>query len=270
MPVHAEWVNYDDCSGFLARPEGVEAGLPGVVVIQEIWGVDEHIEDVTRRLAGAGYAALAPDLFAHRGERPEPLARQRIREVQAFMNKLPPAGWVDPLVRATALAELPEPERSRVEESRAALWGGLGQMDRFLPALRAAVRHLRTGCPESSGQSVACVGFCMGGGLSALLACEEPELAGAAIFYGQGAPLERVPAIPCPVVGFYGGLDARVNAGLPAFAEAMRTHGKRFEYQVYEGAAHGFFNDTRPVYAVAAARDAYARLLAFLQASTAP
>jgi carboxymethylenebutenolidase len=267
--VHAEWVRYGDFSGFLARPERAEAGLPGVVVIQEIWGVEEHIEDVTRRLAGAGYAALAPDLFAHRGERPEPLSRQRIREVQAFMNKLPPAGWTDPAVRAAALAELPDPERVRIEASHGALWGGLGQLDRHLPALRASVRHLRAECPASLGQKVACVGFCMGGGLSALLACEEPELAGAAIFYGSAAPLERVPNIQCPVAGFYGGLDARVNAGLPAFAEAMRANGKRFDYQVYEGAAHAFFNDTRPSYAVGAARDAYARLLEFLRASTA-
>ena len=269
MPVHAEWVRYDDFSGFLARPEGAGAGLPGVVVIQEVWGVDEHIEELTRRLAGAGYAALAPDLFAHRGERPETLARQRIRETQNFMNKLPPAGWADPAVRGAALAELPEPERTRVEATREALWAGLGQMDRHLPALRASVRHLRTGCPESRGQKVACVGFCMGGGLSGLLACEEPELAGAAIFYGSAPPLERVPRIHCPVAGFYGGLDARVNAGLPAFAEAMRANGKAFEYQVYEGAAHAFFNDTRPSYAVGAARDAYARLLEFLRVTTA-
>jgi carboxymethylenebutenolidase len=72
------------------------------------------------------------------------------------------------------------------------------------------------------------------------------------------------------VAGFYGSLDARVNAGLPAFAEAMAGAGKRFEYRVYEGAAHAFFNDTRPVYHVHAARDAYARLLAFLCAATAP
>jgi carboxymethylenebutenolidase len=267
--VHAEWVRYGDFSGFLARPGRAEAGLPGVVVIQEVWGVDEHIEDLTRRLAAAGYAALAPDLFADRGERPEPLSRHRIREVQAFMGRLPPAGWNDPAARAAALAELPDPERVRIEASQGALWAGLGQMDRFLPALRASVRHLRAECPASLGQKVACVGFCMGGGLSALLACEEPELAGAAIFYGNGAPPERVAHIQCPVVGFYGGLDARINAGLPAFAEAMRAHGKRFEYQVYEGAAHAFFNDTRSSYAVAAARDAYARLLEFLRVSTA-
>ena len=52
------------------------------------------------------------------------------------------------------------------------------------------------------------------------------------------------------MVGFYGGLDERVNAGLPAFTEAMRAAGKPFEPQVYEGAAQAFFNDTRPSYNV--------------------
>jgi carboxymethylenebutenolidase len=109
----------------------------------------------------------------------------------------------------------------------------------------------------------------MGGGLSALLACEEPELAGAAIFYGSAPPLESIPGIACPVVGFYGALDQRINAGLPAFTEAMKNAGKAFESHLYEGAGHSFFNDCRPSYEVHAARDSFARLLEFLRKTTA-
>jgi carboxymethylenebutenolidase len=236
-----------------------------VVVIQEIWGVDGHIEDVARRLADAGYAALAPDLFAGQGQRPEAMARDRVEEVKAFMGRLAPAAWGDPAARAAALAELPGPERARIEESQSALWGTLGNLDRFVPALRAAVRQLR----GEGGGKVACVGFCMGGSLSALLACEEPELDGAAIFYGSAPPPDRLAAIKCPVAGFYGALDGRVNAGLPAFAEAMAAAGKSFEYEVYDGAAHAFFNDTRPAYDVGAVRDSFARLLTFLNRTTA-
>jgi len=267
MPVRSEWVTFDQYTGYLARPERAESGLPGVVVIQEIWGVDGHIQDLARRLAGAGYAALAPDLFAGRGERPEPLAPQRLAEVQAFTNGLTSGSWTDPAVRAAALAG--RPDADRIEASVGAMLGSLGRMDSYLPALRAAVRHLRTGCPASAGQKVACVGFCMGGGLSALLACEEPELAGAAIFYGSAPPLDRVPRIACPIMGFYGGLDARVNAGLPAFGAALAAAGRPFPHQVYEGAAHAFFNDTRPSYHPGAARDAYARLLEFLRQAVA-
>jgi carboxymethylenebutenolidase len=268
MPLQSEWIRYGDQAGYLARPGRAAGPLPGVLVIQEVWGVDEHIEDVTRRLAAAGYTALAPDLFAADGVRPATLERERVKEVQAFMSSLPPAAWGDPAARDAALATLPAAEAERIEASRSALFGHIGQLDRMVPALRAAVRHLRTSA-WSEGQPVACVGFCMGGGLSALLACEEPELAGAAIFYGSAPPLERVPRIQCPVAGFYGELDGRVNAGLPAFAEAMAAAGKAFEYQVYPGAAHAFFNDTRASYNIPAARDAFARLLEFFRRTTA-
>jgi len=266
MPIKSEWIHYEDQAGYLAVPDRASGPLPGVVVIQEIWGVDGHIEDVTRRLAAAGYAALAPDLFAEAGVRPAPLARERIVEAQAFLNGLPATAWRDAEARRAALAGLPGAERARIDESVGTLFGSLGQMDRFLPALRAAVRRLRG---DGAAQPVVCVGFCMGGGLAALLACEEPELAGAAIFYGSAPPLDRVARIQCPVAGFYGGLDERVNAGLPAFTEAMRAAGKSFEPRVYDGAAHAFFNDTRPAYHVGASRDAFARLLEFFRRAVA-
>ena len=266
MPVQTEWVRFGEHSGYQAQPARVATPLPGIVVIQEIWGVDSHIEDVTQRLAAAGYAALAPDLYAEGGQRPEALGRERIQEVQAFMSALPPAAWADPAARAAALAGRTEPERTRIETSHAALFGNLGRLGRFVPTLRAAVQHLRTTAPE---QKVACVGFCMGGGLSALLACEEPELSGAAIFYGSAPPPESVPGIACPLLGFYGALDLRVNAGLPAFREALEQAGKAFEFHVYEGAGHGFFNDGRPAYDVRAARDSFARLLEFLRTTIA-
>jgi carboxymethylenebutenolidase len=103
----------------------------------------------------------------------------------------------------------------------------------------------------------------MGGGLSALLACEEPELAAAAVFYGSAPPAERVAKISCPVIAFYGEKDQRINAGIAAFQEAMRKSGKSFEHHVYPGASHAFFNDSRPSYDVRASRDSFARLLDF-------
>ena len=91
MAIKGEWVRYGDQIGYLARPERAAAPLPGVVVIQEAWGVNEQIEDVTRRIAAAGYVALAPDLFAVKGERPPALSRQRIEKAMAFMQRLPQA-----------------------------------------------------------------------------------------------------------------------------------------------------------------------------------
>ena len=256
MPVLAEWIRFGEHAGFLARPARAELPLPAVLVIQEIFGVEAHMEDVARRLAAAGYTALAPDLYAEGGVRPPALERERIAELLAALN-----GADGPA--------FPEAVRARVEETRAAVFSAPRNLPRFIPVLRGAVRHLRRERPETRGRKLACVGFCMGGALSALLACEEPELSGAAVFYGSAPPPKLVPRIPCPVIGFYGALDERINAGLPVFAEAMRRAGKSFEPRVYEGAAHGFFNDTRPVYDVGAARDSFARLLDFLLRTTA-
>ena len=65
------------------------------------------------------------------------------------------------------------------------------------------------------------------------------------------------------MIGFYGADDERVNAGIPGFDAAMKKEDKSFEYHIYEGAGHGFFNDESPGYNVNASRDSFARLLAF-------
>jgi len=264
VPIKSEWINFAGSAGYLALPERAAAPLPGVLVIAEVWGVDEHIEEVTRRLASAGYAALAPDFFIKTGGvRPASLARERIAEVKSAAARLAPGSLFNPALRDGELAKLPEPEQGRVRETIGELFGGLSQMQDCLGPLRAAIRHLRTELPQTRGQKVACVGFCMGGGLSALLACEEPELSGAAVYYGNLPSAGQAAGIQCPVIGFFGAKDVRVNAGLPAFVDTMQALGKPFEHHIYPEAAHGFFNDTRATYAVNAVRASYARLLAF-------
>jgi carboxymethylenebutenolidase len=268
MPVASEWIHFEDQLGFLAWPKNATTPLPAVLVIQELWGVDAHIQDVCARLANAGYAAFAPDLYAIAGQRPALFADQRIMELLTFVNTLPPAIWQNPAARDAELAKRSEPERTRIDETLKALFANLGRLDHFVPTLLAAARYLRESCALSKGQKVASVGFCMGGALSALLSAHDPALAGAAVFYGSASPALAA-TIACPVVGFYGGLDARVNASLPAFTDAMRAAGKRFECNVYEGAQHAFFNDQRPSYGVNASRAAFARLLVFLAEVTA-
>jgi carboxymethylenebutenolidase len=273
MSFKSAWLRFGTSnrhSGFMAWPERAARPLPAVVVIQEAWGVDGHIEDVTLRLAKAGYAALAPDLFSDNGERPPVFSRERMEMLKEFVGTLPPGVWGDPKARDEAMSRLPEPRRAQVTESFRALFGGvLGKLDALVPKLVDAARFLRSEHEATRGAKVACAGFCMGGGLSALLACSDAELAGAAIYYGSSPPAELVPKISCPIVGFYGGTDARINGGVPAFAEAMTTAGKSFEQTTYEGAAHGFFNDTRASYDARATRDSFARLLTFLERTIA-
>lgn len=263
MPVHGEWINYGDQSGYFAFPEKAAKPLPAVIVIQEIWGVNTQIEGVVDRIAASGYAALAPDLFAVDGKRPAALEPGRVDETIAFGASLPPEKRFDPAAREEALARLEPITRARISETFAAMWSTPGRLPALVAPLRKAVAHLRRERAETKGQSLGCVGFCMGGGLSALLACEEPELDAAAIFYGSCPPDEKVMAISSPLIGFYGSMDQRVNAGIPAFASAMRDAGKSYEYHIYEGSNHGFFNETGVAYDVNASRDAWARLMAF-------
>jgi carboxymethylenebutenolidase len=264
MSLTTEWIHYGagPLTGYLCYPVRAPRPLPAVLVLQEAWGVDAHIEDVTRRFAAAGYAALAPDFMSVRGERPPALTRDRVAELQAFVNGMPPGAWTDPAARDAALAQRPEAERARIGESLDAMMAAVTNLPALVPAAVASARWLRTECAVTRGQKVASVGFCMGGGLSALLAAHDPELAAAVVFYGRPPPADLVPAIQCPVLGLYGGLDARINGMIPAFAEAMKQNGKRFEAVTYEGAEHAFFNDNRPSYHVGAARDAFVRTLA--------
>jgi carboxymethylenebutenolidase len=252
--------------GFCAWPEPAAGPVPGVLVIQEAFGVDTHIEDVTLRFAKAGYVALAPELFAQNGERPAHFSRPRMDALKEFFNIMPPAAWTDPKARDEALSKLPEPRRSEVGETLIQLQtSAMAQIDSYVPVLVEAAEYLRSTHPVSRGARVGSVGYCMGGGLSGRLACADPKLGAAVIYYGGGVPADRIASIACPVLGFYGSLDARVNAGIPDFAAAMKQHAKRFEHHVYEGAAHAFFNDTRPSYHAGASRDAFARTLEFFR-----
>lgn len=257
-------------SGYLAYPERAKTPLPAVLVLQEAWGVDAHIEDVTRRFAAAGYVALAPDLYAKRGERPAELTRERLAELQAFVNSQPVSIFMDPKAREAALATLAEDESTRIQATMGTMMVEVTNLPAHLPRLLAATQWLREECDLTRGEKVAVVGFCMGGGLSGLLACHDPGLAAAIAFYGSPPPPELATRLTCPLLGLYGGLDDRINGQLPAFEAAAKGAGKRFERVVYEGAHHAFFNDSRPTYDPSAARDAFVRTLGLLKATLAP
>lgn len=278
MELVSEWVDYNSPAGavsaYLTRPRAARGPLPGVVVIQEVWGVDGHIADVADRLAGAGYLAVAPDLYSAGGGRPCVLALERVEAAKAFLDSIPQAQMMavlgDDARRAEALSRLPPEEARDVGETLGALFGGVrGDPSRHVGILRAAVAFLRSH-PACAGRAVGSVGFCMGGGLSALLACEESELGAAAIYYGASPTAEQVASIRCPLRGFYGLEDPRIVSGLPEFGAALSAAGAENELRVYPDTPHAFFNDTRPSYRPEAARDAWARTLALFAAALEP
>ncbi|TYB89159.1 YghX family hydrolase [Oceaniovalibus sp. ACAM 378] len=114
---------------------------------------------------------------------------------------------------------------------------------------------------EDSTGKVGAVGFCYGGGVCNALAVAYPSLSASVPFYGRQPDASDVPAIEAPLLIHYGELDERVNAGWPAYEEALKANGKTYETHIYAGANHGFHNDTTPRYDEDAATLAWDRTL---------
>jgi carboxymethylenebutenolidase len=123
----------------------------------------------------------------------------------------------------------------------------------------AGVRYLAA-LPGARADRIGATGFCFGGAVTWRLATRVPELRAAIPFYGTNPPLEDVPKIHAAVLAFYGALDARVDAGIPAMRQALDTAKVVYDMVVEPGAGHAFFNDTAPSYNPAAAEDAWTRL----------
>ena len=127
----------------------------------------------------------------------------------------------------------------------------------------AAVAYLKTG-PQATGK-VACMGFCWGGAATNQVAVNAPDLTAAIPFYGSQPAAEDVPKIKAAMLIHYAGDDERINAGIPAFEEALKKAGVSYTIHMYEGAGHAFMNDTGQRYHKEAAELAWKRTVAFLK-----
>lgn len=110
---------------------------------------------------------------------------------------------------------------------------------------------------------VGVVGFCFGGGIANQMAVRLPDLAAAVPFYGAQPPATDVPNIHAPLLLHYASLDTRITGGWPAYEEALKANGKKYQAFVYENVNHGFHNDTTPRYDKAAAELAWNRTIDF-------
>lgn len=125
----------------------------------------------------------------------------------------------------------------------------------------AALKHH----PDGNGNAGA-VGFCWGGGWVNALAAADPTLDAGVAYYGMQAKSGSVTAIHAPLLLHYAGLDERINAGIPAFEEALKQAGKTYQIFVYDGVNHAFNNETSPTrYNREAADLAWGRTIAFLK-----
>jgi carboxymethylenebutenolidase len=116
--------------------------------------------------------------------------------------------------------------------------------------------------PQGNGR-VGVVGFCYGGGVANYLATQWPDLGAAVPFYGGQPSAADAARIKAPLLLHYAGADDRINAGWPAYEEALKAAGVRYQAFVYPGVQHGFNNDTTPRFDEAAAKLAWQRTVAF-------
>lgn len=206
--------------GYLSIPKNGSG--PGVVVIQEWWGLVDHIKEVCDRFAEEGFVALAPDLYHGKSTKSPDEA-----------GKLMMALRID------------EAERD----------------------LGAAVDYLSAHDSVTS-EKIGVVGFCMGGALSLYTATKNPNIGASVVFYG-GHPRVKpdLPNLRAPVLGLYGERDRSVTPdSVRQLENQLKDLGKPFEFIIYPGADHAFFNDTRPeVYNAGAAADAWRRTIEFLR-----
>ncbi len=206
---------------FECRPKAAGT-YPAVLVIQEWWGLNDHIKDVATRLAREGYATVAPDLYSRLG------------------NKV----TADPDEAATLMMSLQKKD---------------GVAD-----LLAVVAHVK-GTGGVAADRIGVTGFCMGGSYTTLLACQSPDIKAAAAFYGEVPEDATLARLHCPLLYIYGSEDGWIQrADVERLRATLQHHGKSADVQIYAGAPHAFFNDTRKdVYRKKEAQDAWRRTLRF-------
>lgn len=244
---------------FVCQPLHISDRKPAVLLIQEIWGVDEHIMDLARRYATAGYMVGAPDLYSKGGKEP---ARSlgRITELKDFLNRVPMSVIMNPEERKKAVGKEPADRAMRLNETMDSIFSGRDMGD-MVGTLNDSVSILKG---EYNASSVGTVGYCMGGALSFMMA-QNREVSASAVYYGTAPEDDILKEIKAPVLGLYGGEDHRISDAVPEVDEKMKKFGKKYDNKIYDGAQHAFFNDTRASYGHQAARDAWGRTLEFFR-----
>ena len=118
--------------------------------------------------------------------------------------------------------------------------------------------------PECNGK-IGAVGFCFGGGIVNTMAVRFSDLAAGVPFYGAQPSAADAAKIKAPLLLHYAENDPRIDAGIPAFEQALKANGVKYQVYVYPGTSHGFHNDTTPRYDEAAAKLAWSRTIAFFK-----
>lgn len=218
---------------YRAQPQGGK-NLPLVLVVQEIFGVHEHIKDVCRRLAKLGYCAIAVELYARQGN----VANATMEQIRPIVASVPDAQVMSDLDAAVAFAKA----SGSVDTSKLAItgfcWGG-------------RITWLYTAHNPAVKAGIAWYGRVVG---------DKTPLQ-------PTNPIDVADKITAPVLGLYGGADQGIPvASLDQLKAALGPNTKS-EFVVYPDAPHAFHADYRPSYREAAAKDGWSRLVAWLKAN---
>ena len=225
-------------SAYLSRPT-TSGSHPGVIVIMEAFGLNDHIKDVADRFAREGYIALAPDMYTREGTPDISNPDTMLQNVMRIMFSVP--------------------------DSQA-----MGDLD-------AGAQYIKSQA-DSNGK-VGAIGFCSGGRYTLMFGCTSKNLDAAVDsaggFITQDGPNEQedtrpVPPIDmiadlnCPLLGLFGEEDPNPS---PEHAERLQAeldkHGKTYEMRMYPDAGHAFFADYRDSYRPVPAQDMWHRVLTF-------
>jgi carboxymethylenebutenolidase len=227
-------IHNDDLAidAYLSTPIG-EGKFPGVIVIQEIFGVNDHIRDITRRFAKSGFVAIAPAIYQ--------------RQAPGFETGYTPKD-----------IEIGREYKNKTKASE------------LLGDIQGAIHYLYS-LPQVKQTGVGCIGFCFGGHV-AYLAATLPEIKATASFYGAGITnwspgdgeptITRTPEIKGILHAFFGMEDASIPVEqvdqIEAALQESNIHHRVFRYN---GADHGFFCDQRASFNQQAAFNAWTRVL---------
>ncbi len=241
MSAGGEWVTFpsvgDQVRGYLALPDRPRGSGPAVVMAHENLGVTEHRQEVTQRLADAGFATLTVDLFTRAGGPPTDFQTPEERRIKAFLQ-------------ATD--------------------------DQAVPDVIAGLRYLRT-IEHVDPERIGTIGFCMGGGTSLVACCLGDALKACVILYAlpilppeytqAGRPLSRIavaPGLRCPLQAHFGERDQVIPLDqVHALHAAAQQSGLPVELHIYPGANHAYHDDTHPNYHPEAAARSWERALEF-------
>lgn len=204
-PRHGEWVmvkaGSDSVRAWIVYPQ-VSTKAPVVVVVHEIFGLSSWIRAVADQLAADGFIAIAPDLLT---------------------GKIAP-NLDDSTLKAQGPALISTLDPVVVQRD-------LDAVAQYAMALPAAEKKYGV------------VGFCWGGGVSFAHAAHvgaSPQFGAAVVYYGVPPKPDQLPNVHAPVLGLYGGTDARIALTVPGTDSAMKALGRTYEHTIFPGAAHGF------------------------------